>query len=74
MFAPLAAIVCVDVLVVGRDSSKAALDWPGIVLWACGFALYRLSMSWDMPCGNTLPVVVVVALAAWLVGKLRIRR
>lgn len=74
VFAPLAAIVCVDVLFLRRDSTSRAIDWPSMILWAAGFALYRLSLGWDLPCGNTLPVMVIIACAAFILGKARVAR
>ena len=74
VFAPMATLLCVDCLVLRRDCSASAIDWRNIVLWACGFALYRVSLAWDVPCGNTLPVMVVIAVAAVLVHKLASRR
>jgi len=31
--------------------------------------LYRFSLGWDIPCGNTLPVMVIIAVAAIVVHK-----
>ena len=64
VFAPMATLVCIDFFVLHRDRSNTAADWRNIVLWVLGFVLYRFSLSWDIPCGNTLPVMVIIALAA----------
>ena len=71
VFAPLATIVCVNHFALKRDMGSQAVDWPNLALWLAGFALYRLSLSWDLPCGNTLPVMIVIALATYLVARLR---
>lgn len=73
VFAPLAAIVVADFFICKRDASARRVDWPNVVLWAVGFALYRVSLGWDLPCGNTLPVMVVIIVLAALVGKVRTR-
>ena len=70
VFAPLATVVAVDVLVLHHDASARAFDWTGIVLWVIGFVLYRFSLGWDLPCGNTLPVMAAIALATIIVRKL----
>jgi putative hydroxymethylpyrimidine transporter CytX len=70
IFAPMAAIVIADFFVLHRDRSLVAVDWRNVVLWAAGFVLYRLSLGWDFPCGNTLPVMVAIIVAAIAVGKL----
>jgi len=69
VFAPMATLLCVDYFVLHRDRSASGVDWRNIALWACGFALYRFSLAWDIPCGNTLPVMAAIALAAILVDK-----
>lgn len=74
VFAPMAAIVIADYFICYRDCSGTVVDWRNIVLWAAGFALYRVSLAWDVPCGNTLPVMVVIVLAAVVVEKVASRR
>ena len=69
VFAPMAAIVIADYFIGHRDRSDVAVDWRNIVLWVLGFALYRVSLTWDIPCGNTLPVMVVIVLAAFVAEK-----
>lgn len=64
VFAPMATIVVVDYFVLHRDCSTAVIDVRNVVLWVCGFVLYRFSLGWDIPCGNTLPVMAIIALAA----------
>lgn len=69
IFAPMAAIVVVDVLAYRNDASHTIANWPNVVLWLAGFVLYRISMAWSIPCGNTLPVIAIVAVAAVAVHK-----
>jgi purine-cytosine permease-like protein len=72
VFAPMATIVCVDYFALHRDRTAATVDWRNVALWVFGFALYRLSLSWDIPCGNTLPVmaaIAIVAVAVDVVGR-----
>ena len=70
-FAPLATVVCVDYLVRKGDVSNKAFDVPNLALWIGGFALYRLSIDWILPCGNTLPIMVIIAIATAGVSALR---
>ena len=67
VFAPMAAIVCVDYFALHRDRTASAVDWRNVVLWAFGFILYRFSLAWDIPCGNTLPVMAAIAIVAVVV-------
>ncbi|MBE6465012.1 MAG: putative hydroxymethylpyrimidine transporter CytX [Eggerthellaceae bacterium] len=73
VFAPMVAILLTDHLLFGNDSSKNPANAPNLVLWLAGFVLYRFSMSWDFVLGNTLPVMIIVALATLLVGLVRRR-
>lgn len=74
VFAPMAALVVVDFFVLKRDSSGAAFDWVSVALWMGGFALYRWSLAWSLPVGNTLPVMAIVAVVAVIVRMLQKRR
>ena len=69
VFAPMAAIVIADYFIAHRDRSDVAVDWRNIVLWVLGFALYRISLVWDIPCGNTLPVMAIIVIVAFVVDK-----
>lgn len=72
IFAPMAAILIVDFFIFKNDASEKAFNAPNIVLWALGFVLYRISMSWDIVVGNTLPVLFIIAgLACFLQLALR---
>ena len=64
VFAPMAALVIADFFITRRDRTDALVDWRNVVLWALGFVLYRLSLGWDLPCGNTLPVIAAIIAAA----------
>lgn len=70
VFAPMAAIVCVDALMLRNDSSAKMVNVPNVILWLAGFVLYRISLGWDLPCGNTLPVIAVIATTTFVVHKL----
>ncbi|MGI6221494.1 MAG: putative hydroxymethylpyrimidine transporter CytX [Coriobacteriales bacterium] len=70
VFAPMAALVIADYFILHRDRTGAGIDWRGIVLWVLGFALYRVSLGWDIPCGNTLPVIAIIVVAAIVVDKI----
>ena len=69
VFAPMATIVCVDYFVLHRDNADSPIDWRNAILWVLGFVLYRFSLGWDIHCGNTLPVMVIIAVAAIIVHK-----
>lgn len=70
VFAPMATIVVVDYFVLHRDNQESPIDWRNAILWLAGFVLYRFSLGWDIPCGNTLPVMLIIAVAAIALDKL----
>jgi len=59
-FAPLFAILFVDYYIARRRAVKAEslLNVKNIVLWAVGFAAYRLLMPYTTGVGITLPVML----------------
>lgn len=61
VFAPMATILCVDWFILGNDATEMPFNGVNAVLWFVGFVLYRISMQWDIVVGNT--VVVMVSLA-----------
>jgi putative hydroxymethylpyrimidine transporter CytX len=67
VFAPMAAILCVDCYILHNDASNQQVNWVNIGLWVAGFILYRFSMGWDLPVGNTFPVMLITAAATVLV-------
>ncbi len=64
IFAPMAAIVIADNFALKRNNDAKGIDIRNAVLWVLGFALYRVSLGWDIPCGNTLPVIAIIVIAA----------
>ncbi|MGI6105699.1 MAG: putative hydroxymethylpyrimidine transporter CytX [Raoultibacter sp.] len=71
IFAPMIAVMIVDFYFRGNDSSQKGFDVTNIVIWLFGFVLYRVSMSWDIVVGNTLPVILIVGLTTLIVHKLK---
>ena len=57
VFAPMIAILITDVFILKRDHMKEAVNLPNLILWAMGFAAYRLLLSLDTPVGVTLPAM-----------------
>ena len=70
VFAPMIAILIADFFVLHRNHIKESFNWANLIVWAIGFALYRYLMTVDIPCGNTLPDMVITLVIASVVGKL----
>ena len=70
VFAPMIAIQIADFFLLKRDSSKDRANIPNLLVWAVGFAIYRILMHIDMPVGNTLPDMVITILLCLIVSRI----
>ena len=70
VFAPMIAIQITDHFLLHRDSGKRNLDARNLVIWALGFAAYRVLMGVDIPAGNTLPDMLLTMLLCIAAEKL----
>lgn len=73
VFAPMISILVVDWFVLKRDVRDSRVDWVNLVLWACGFVLYRIFLGIDTPLGSTVPVMAIVMVVTFAVNKTRMR-
>ncbi len=69
VFAPMTAILLTDYFILRKDASAKSFDWANLILWAAGFALYRLIINLDTPLGVTAPVMVITSLAGIIINK-----
>ena len=69
VFAPMIAILIADFFVLRHNHIKESFNWSNLVVWACGFVIYRYLMTVDIPCGNTLPAVVITLVLAVVADK-----
>ena len=67
----MVAVQIADFFVMKRTEVTGRFDWTGLILWALGFALYRvlLAMQWETMLGLTFPVMVAVTVLTVLVRK-----
>lgn len=70
VFAPMAAVMCGTFFVMKKDSEKRSVDVRNFLVWVAGFVLYRVLMRFDVPCGYTLPDIVVTFLLTLAAGKI----
>ncbi|WP_179395829.1 putative hydroxymethylpyrimidine transporter CytX [Lacticaseibacillus absianus] len=70
VFVPMAVIQIVDTLI-GHRETHQAWDWPNLLLWGVGVAVYRYLLTIATPLGSTLPVVLIVAAATGLCTRFR---
>lgn len=66
VFVPLAVIQIVCALL--HQKTQYAWDWPNLLLWALGVALYRVFLAHVTLLGSTVPTVLLVALLTLLVN------
>lgn len=70
VFAPMIAILTADFFVTKADYSDKKVSVSRILIWAAGFALYRILMGFDLITGNTLPDMAATFAATILVSKI----
>ena len=70
VFAPMIAVQLTTYFILKKDSFAAAFDWPNLIVWAVGFAVYRLMMHVDLPTGYTLPSVLITMVLCFAVNTL----
>lgn len=68
VFAPMIAIQIADFFILKKDKSKISFEWKNLIIWAIGFAVYRLLMHVDIAVGNTLPDMIITVLLALAVS------
>ena len=71
VFAPMIAVQIADHFLLKRDRFAVAADARNLVIWAIGFAAYRLLMGVDTPVGYTLPDMVLTVLLCLAAEKLK---
>ncbi|MGI6361518.1 MAG: putative hydroxymethylpyrimidine transporter CytX [Bacillota bacterium] len=73
VFAPLFAILLMDYYVLGKKTvdPKCMINWQNLIIWAVGFVIYRLLMSYNSFIGITIPVMLIIAAICWVVYKIR---
>ena len=70
VFAPMIAIQIADVFLLHRSSGARSADVRNLVIWAVGFAAYRVLMGVDTPLGSTLPDMVLTVILCVAAEKL----
>lgn len=70
VFAPMIAIQIADFFVLKKDITYSKFNWVNLILWAIGFAIYRVFMSIETPVGNTLPVMIITAVLCIVINKI----
>ena len=70
VFAPMTAILIADFFILHRRRDDRAFCIDNLIIWLIGFGLYRVFMRFDIPCGYTLPVMLITAAICVLTGKI----
>lgn len=60
VFAPMAAILIADNFILKSDHSQTAFSIRNLIIWAAGFAIYRIFLGIETPVGSTLPSMLAV--------------
>lgn len=70
VFAPMVAILITDYFILKSDSTDSSFSWRNLILWAVGFAVYRVFLHLDTPIGSTFPVMIIVSLLCIITDKI----
>lgn len=71
VFAPMIAVQIANYFFIKKDRSARLFSGTDMVLWAVGFALYRLLMNVDGPLGSTLPDMLITVLLCLGVHRIK---
>lgn len=71
VFAPMIAIQIADFFILKKNCGKSRFGIQNLIVWAVGFALYRLLMRVDIIVGNTLPDMIITIALCIAVSKIR---
>ena len=71
LFAPMIAVQMTDYFILKKDVSHSKADLGNLLIWAAGFALYRIFMHIDTPVGNTLPVMLITGIVCFIADKIK---
>ena len=71
VFAPMIAVQIADYFILKKDRCDKSFDFVNLLIWAVGFAVYRLLMRVDIPVGNTLPDMAVTVLLCVAADKIK---
>lgn len=67
----MTAIQIADFYILKNDHSERSVNWINLIIWAVGFAVYRLLMQADIIVGNTLPDMIITVILCIIVHKIR---
>ena len=71
VFAPMIAIQIADVFILHKDCADKPFGTLNLLIWAAGFAIYRVFMGIDTPVGYTLPAMLIVMVICVITDKIR---
>lgn len=69
VFTPMIAILFTQYFLLKQDASGRKFYLPNLILWLIGFILYRNVMTYETPLGTTFPVMIVIAILTYIVGR-----
>ena len=69
VFTHMIAILFTQYFLLKQDASGRKFYLPNLILWLVGFILYRNVMTYETPLGTTFPVMIVIALLTYIVGR-----
>lgn len=71
VFAPMISILIADYFILKKDNLKKTVDVTNFIIWAIGFAIYRLFLNIDTIIGSTLPVMIITVVICIVADKVK---
>jgi len=68
VFAPMIAVQIADFFLLKKEHGRESVNAGNLIIWAIGFAAYRILMRIDTPLGNTLPDMVFTTMLCLAAG------
>jgi len=71
VFAPMITILIVDFYIFKKQDISDEINVTNLIVWAIGFAVYRIFMNQGFAIGSTIPVIIVVAIICLIVNGIK---
>lgn len=68
VFVPMIAILITDFYLLKKSHAEKSVNVMNLIIWLCGFILYRFFLSVDTLIGSTFPVMIIISLICILVN------
>lgn len=72
VFAPMISILIADFFILKKNEINQNVDVKNFIIWAIGFALYRIFLNIETAIGSTLPVMIITFAICIVTDKIKV--